>query len=220
MIHSPIRNCMNPINEVDVATLLVIDNYDSFTYNLVQMFKGIEGLTTKVFRSDAISLRQAEVLGPDYILISPGPKSPVHAGISIPMIRAFYKRVPILGVCLGMQSINEAFGGQTVRAPVPVHGKQSLVVHTGEGVFEGLPSPFQVARYHSLMVEMAHEAPLEMTAHSEDGVIMGLAHQEYPLWGVQFHPESFMTEHGQAMVVNFLNLGPLNMEAIGVGQVF
>jgi anthranilate synthase component 2 len=202
---------------VDVAILLVIDNYDSFTYNLVQMFKGIDGLTTKVFRSDAISLRQAEVLGPDYILISPGPKSPLHAGISIPMILSFYKKVPILGVCLGMQAINEAFGGQTVRAPVPVHGKQSPVVHTGEGVFKGLPSPFRVARYHSLMVEMAHEAPLEMTAHSEDGVIMGLAHLEYPLWGVQFHPESFMTEHGQAMVTNFLDLGPLNVEAIGVG---
>jgi len=192
-----------------VATLLVIDNYDSFTYNLVQMFKGVDGLTTKVFRSDAISLRQAEVLGPDYILISPGPKSPLHAGISIPMIRSFYKRVPILGVCLGMQSINEVFGGQTVRAPVPVHGKQSPVVHSGDGIFEGIPSPFRVARYHSLMVEMADEAPLEVTAHSEDGVIMGLAHREHPLWGVQFHPESFMTEHGQAMVANFLNLGPL-----------
>lgn len=200
-----------------MATLLVIDNYDSFTYNLVQMFKGIDGLTTKVFRSDAISLRQAEVMSPDYILISPGPKSPLHAGISIPMIRAFYKRVPILGVCLGMQAINEAFGGQTLRAPVPVHGKQSPVVHAGEGVFKGLPSPFRVARYHSLMVEMASEAPLEITAHSEDGVIMGLAHHEHPLWGVQFHPESFMTEHGQAMVTNFLNLGPLSMEAIGVG---
>ena len=193
-----------------MATLLVIDNYDSFTYNLVQMFKGVAGLTTKVFRSDAISLRQAEVLSPDYILISPGPKSPAHAGISIPMIRAFYERVPILGVCLGMQSINEAFGGRTVRAPVPVHGKQSPVAHTGTGVFKGVPSPVRVARYHSLMVDMAEEAPLEMTAHSEDGVIMGLAHREYPLWGVQFHPESFMTDHGRTMVSNFLNLGPLN----------
>lgn len=192
-----------------MATLLVIDNYDSFTYNLVQMFKGIAGLTTKVFRSDALSLRQAEVLGPDYILISPGPKSPAHAGISIPMIRAFYKRVPILGVCLGMQAINEAFGGQTVRAPVPVHGKQSPVAHIGSGVFAGVPSPVRVARYHSLMVEMAEGAPLEMTAHAEDGVIMGLAHRDFPLWGVQFHPESFMTEHGRTMVANFLNLGPL-----------
>ncbi|SCY86804.1 anthranilate synthase component II [Desulfoluna spongiiphila] len=193
-----------------MATLLVIDNYDSFTYNLVQMFKGVPGLTTKVFRSDAISLRQAEVLSPDYILISPGPKSPAHAGISIPMIRAFYTRVPILGVCLGMQSINEAFGGKTVRAPVPVHGKQSPVAHTGTGVFQGVPSPVRVARYHSLMVDMADEAPLEMTAHSEDGVIMGLAHRDHPLWGVQFHPESFMTDHGRTMVANFLNLGPLN----------
>jgi len=195
---------------VDVATLLVIDNYDSFTYNLVQMFKGIPGLSVKVFRSDAISLRQAEILSPDYILISPGPKSPAHAGISIPMIRTFYTRVPILGVCLGMQSINEAFGGKTVRAPVPVHGKQSPVAHTGQGVFQGVPSPVRVARYHSLMVDMAEDAPLEMTAHAEDGVIMGLAHREYPLWGVQFHPESFMTDHGRTMVSNFLNLGPLN----------
>ncbi len=193
-----------------MATLLVIDNYDSFTYNLVQMFKGMAGLSVKVFRSDAISLRQAEVLGPDYILISPGPKAPEHAGVSISMIRAFYKRVPILGVCLGMQSINEAFGGQTVRAPLPVHGKQSPIVHTGEGVFEGVPSPVRVARYHSLMVEMAEGAPLEVTAHSDDGVIMGLAHREFPLWGVQFHPESFMTDHGRTMVANFLNLGPLN----------
>ena len=199
----------NFVKEVDVATLLVIDNYDSFTYNLVQMFKGIEGLTIKVFRSDAISLRQAEVLGPDYILISPGPKSPEHAGISISMIRAFFERIPILGVCLGMQAINEAFGGTTVRAPVPIHGKQSPVVHAGEGVFGGIPTPFRVARYHSLMVEIADAAPLEVTAHSDDGVIMGLAHRDYPLWGVQFHPESFMTEHGQRMVSNFLNLGPL-----------
>ena len=196
-----------------MATLLVVDNYDSFTYNLVQMFKGIPGLTTKVFRSDAISLRQAEVLSPDYILISPGPKSPAHAGISIPMIRAFYRRVPILGVCLGMQSINEAFGGKTVRAPVPVHGKQSPVVHTGSGVFKDVPSPVRVARYHSLMVEMADEAPLEITAHSEDGVVMGLAHRDHPLWGVQFHPESFMTDHGRTMVANFLNLGPLKGHA-------
>lgn len=194
-----------------MATLLVIDNYDSFTYNLVQMFKGVEGLTTKVYRSDALSLRQAEVLGPDYLLISPGPKSPVHAGLSIPLIRAFQGRVPILGVCLGMQAINEAFGGQTVRAPVPVHGKQHLVVHTGEGLFAGAPSPMRVARYHSLMVELADGGPLEVTAHSEDGVIMGLAHREFPVWGVQFHPESFMTEHGQILVTNFLNLGPLNV---------
>ena len=192
-----------------MATLLVIDNYDSFTYNLVQMFKGIEGLTIKVFRSDAISLRQVEVMGPDYILVSPGPKSPAHAGISIPLIRAFYKRVPILGVCLGMQAINEAFGGVTVGAPVPVHGKQGAIAHMERGVFQGIPTPFRVARYHSLMVEMGTESPLEVTAHAEDGVIMGIAHEKFPLWGVQFHPESFMTEHGETMVTNFLNLGPL-----------
>ena len=192
-----------------MATLLVIDNYDSFTYNLVQMFKGIEGLTTKVFRSDALSLRQADLLAPDYLLISPGPKSPMHAGVSMPMIRHFYTRIPTLGVCLGMQSINEVFGGKTVRAPLPVHGKQSPVVHDGSGIFKGIPSPFQVARYHSLMIEPADDSPLEITAHSDDGVIMGVAHKEHPLWGVQFHPESFMTDHGQAMVSNFLSLGPL-----------
>ena len=192
-----------------MATLLVIDNYDSFTYNLVQMFKGITGLSIKVFRSDAISLRQAELLAPDYLLISPGPKSPTHAGISMPMIEHFYTKIPTLGVCLGMQSINEVFGGKTVRAPLPVHGKKSPVVHNNKGIFEGIPSPFQVARYHSLMIEPAEDSPLEITAHSEDGVIMGVAHSQYPLWGVQFHPESFMTHHGEAMVTNFLSLGPL-----------
>lgn len=192
-----------------MATLLVIDNYDSFTFNLVQMFRQYE-LNIKVFRSDGISVRQAEILDPDYILISPGPKNPSHAGVSIPMIRAFYDKKPLLGVCLGMQCINEAFGGQTLRAPVPVHGKTSEVEHDGKGLFKGIPSPFTVARYHSLMIKPVDgQKELTMNAHCDGEVIMGLQHATYPLFGVQFHPESFLTEYGFHMIEHFLSHGPL-----------
>ncbi len=187
--------------------LLVIDNYDSFTYNLVQMFLHYD-LEIEVYRSDAISLQHIENAEPDYALISPGPKDPSHTGVSIPLIKTFYKKIPILGVCLGMQCINEAFGGKTVRAPVPMHGKTSPVIHKGESVFKDLPAPLQAARYHSLMTVPKGDE-LMMTAESDDGVIMGLCHPEYPLHGVQFHPESFMTENGFLMIENFLRLGPL-----------
>ena len=133
--------------------LLAIDNYDSFTFNLVQMFRRYP-LDIRVFRSDRISLEQVDALGPDYLLISPGPKDPTHAGISVPLIRAYHSRVPILGVCLGMQCMNEAFGGQTVRAPLPMHGKTSTIDHCGRGLFRGLPARFKAARYHSLMVRL------------------------------------------------------------------
>ena len=194
------------------VTLLVIDNYDSFTYNLVQMFRQYE-LDIRVCRSDKISLKEADDFRPDYILISPGPKDPAHAGISISLIRAFYQRTPILGVCLGMQCMNEAFGGQTVRAPVPMHGKTSQVMHRNDGIFADVNSPFRAARYHSLAVQLHGNSELAATAFSTDGVIMGLSHPQYPLHGVQFHPESFLTEHGFVMVENFLKLGPLKNRA-------
>lgn len=191
------------------SRLLVIDNYDSFTYNLVQMFLQYD-LDIMVFRSDKLSLAQVPDLQPDYLLVSPGPKDPAHAGISIPIIQTWYRRIPILGVCLGMQCINEVFGGQTVRAPLPRHGKVSPVHHGGRALFRGLPCPFAAARYHSLMVDV-RSPRLEVTAQSDDHVIMGLSHPEFPLHGVQFHPESFMTEAGFDLVENFLRLGPLNL---------
>jgi len=189
------------------SRLMVIDNYDSFTYNLVQMFLQYD-LDILVFRSDKLALNQVPALTPNYLLVSPGPKDPAHAGISIPIIREWHRRIPILGVCLGMQCINEVFQGRTVRAPLPRHGKVSAVHHDGQALFTGLPSPFTAARYHSLMVEV-HSRALAVTARSDDGVIMGLSHPEFPLHGVQFHPESFMTETGFELVENFLRLGPL-----------
>jgi anthranilate synthase component 2 len=189
------------------SRLLVIDNYDSFTYNLVQMFLQYD-LDILVFRSDKLALNQVSALAPNYLLVSPGPKDPAHAGISIPIIREWHRRIPILGVCLGMQCINEVFQGRTVRAPLPRHGKVSAVHHDGQALFTGLPTPFTAARYHSLMVEV-HSRALAVTARSDDGVIMGLSHPEFPLHGVQFHPESFMTETGFELVENFLRLGPL-----------
>jgi anthranilate synthase component 2 len=185
--------------------LLMIDNYDSFTYNLVQLFYEFD-LEVLVFRHDEIDLTGIAELNPRWLCISPGPKAPAQAGISKAAIANFYQRIPILGVCLGHQAINEVFGGTTVRAPVPVHGKRHQVFHTGRGLFKGLPSPLGAARYHSLMAQ-PHSPELEITAKTEDGVIMGLQHRHFPLHGVQFHPESFLTEHGHALAANFLELG-------------
>ncbi len=187
--------------------LFVLDNYDSFTFNLVQMFR-IFPLEITVVRADKIMVEEVASLHPDYIVVGPGPKDPQAAGISIPLIRSLHKDIPILGVCLGMQSMNEAFGGATVRAPLPMHGKTSVVLHEGRSVFAGLPSPTTVARYHSLAVANVNPC-LEVTATTPDGVIMGLSHREHPLHGVQFHPESFLTEHGFTMIENFLRVGPL-----------
>jgi len=184
--------------------LVMIDNYDSFTYNLVQLFYEFN-LEVKVFRHDAVTLPEIAALRPDWLCISPGPKAPAQAGISKAVISHFYQEIPILGVCLGHQAINEVFGGTTVRAPVPVHGKRHRVHHHGRGLFAGLPSPFAAARYHSLMAAPA-SPELEVTAWSEDGVIMGLSHRRFPLHGVQFHPESFLTSHGHALAANFLKL--------------
>jgi anthranilate synthase component II len=188
--------------------LLVIDNYDSFTYNLVQMFMHFD-LAIEVHRSDKITVDEAAGKMPDYILISPGPRDPVHAGISIALIQALFDQIPIFGVCLGMQCINEAFGGKTLRAPLPVHGKTSLVRHDNRSIFSGIPSPFKAARYHSLMTCPETDV-LQVTSRSDDGVIMGLSHPDFPVHGVQFHPESFMTDFGFQLVENFLNLTPLN----------
>lgn len=187
--------------------LFVLDNYDSFTFNLVQMFRRYP-LDVTVVRADKISVEEVATLRPDYIVISPGPKDPQAAGISVSLIERLHKGFPMLGVCLGMQSMNEAFGGVTVRAPLPMHGKTSEVLHEGKGLFAGLPNPIRVARYHSLAVTGVNPC-LEITARTVDGVVMGLSHREYPLHGVQFHPESFLTEHGFSMIENFLKIGPL-----------
>ena len=197
-----------------MATLLVIDNYDSFTYNLVQMFMHYD-LAVQVHRSDRITLAQVAGEQPDYVLISPGPKDPAHAGISKALIQAFYRTTPILGVCLGMQCINEVFGGRTVRSPIPMHGKTSRVYHHQEMIFSQMPSPFTAARYHSLAVQppaATVEKHLVVTARTTDGSIMGLSHNRFPLHGVQFHPESFLTGHGFTLVDNFLRLGPLKSD--------
>lgn len=185
--------------------LVMIDNYDSFTYNLVQLFLEFD-LEVLVFRHDAVKLDHLAALKPRWFCISPGPRAPAQAGISKSVIASFYREIPILGVCLGHQAINEVFGGRTVRAPLPVHGKRHQVTHCGRGLFAGLPSPFPAARYHSLA---AAEIPpeLEISAWTEDGVVMGLSHRTYPLHGVQFHPESFLTSHGRELAENFLRLG-------------
>jgi len=194
--------------------ILFIDNYDSFTHNLVQMFMRYN-LAIDVYRCDKITVRQIMDMSPDYIVISPGPKDPAHAGISIDVVKAFAGKIPILGVCLGMQCINEAFSGATVRAPVPVHGKTSRIFHGGDGVFKDMQSPFTAARYHSLMVN-PDSTGLIITAKSDDGVIMGISHSRYPVFGVQFHPESFMTDHGFTLIENFLRTGPLQQANLQV----
>jgi len=186
--------------------LLVIDNYDSFTYNLVQYF-GELGAEMKVVRNDKITLEEIEELKPDWICVSPGPCTPNEAGISCDVIRAFGGKIPILGVCLGHQSIGQVFGAEVVRAETLMHGKTSLVQHSGISVFKGLPNPFTATRYHSLIVKRETLPDcLEITAETEDGVIMGLKHRDMEIHGVQFHPESILTEHGREMLQNFLDI--------------
>ncbi len=190
--------------------LFVLDNYDSFTFNIVQMFRRYH-LDIIVVRSDKITIEEVELLKPDYIIISPGPRDPSSAGISIELIKCLYRKTPILGVCLGMQSMNEAFGGKTVRAPLPMHGKTSEVEHTDKWIFRGVSHPTIVARYHSLAATNI-SSELEITAQTSDGVVMGLSHKTFPLHGVQFHPESFLTKEGFTMIENFLRLGPLQKQ--------
>ena len=184
--------------------LLLIDNYDSFTYNLVQYF-GELGADVHVHRNDALTLEQIEAWEPGQIVISPGPCTPSEAGISVPLIQRFAGRTPILGVCLGHQAIGQAFGGRIVRARRVMHGKISPVTHDGRGVFADVPVPFAVTRYHSLAIERASlPEVLETTATSDDGEIMGVRHRQYAVEGVQFHPEAILTEHGHALLRNFL----------------
>jgi len=185
---------------------LLIDNYDSFAYNLLHYF-GELGAEVEVRRNDALTAAEALDLKPEGIVISPGPCDPDRAGICLDLIAAAAGKLPILGVCLGHQAIGQAFGGAVVRAPKPMHGKLSTITHTGAGIFEGIPSPFRATRYHSLMVRRDDlPACLAATAESEDGVIQGLAHRTLPIFGVQFHPESIASEHGHRILENFIRL--------------
>jgi anthranilate synthase component 2 len=184
--------------------LLLIDNYDSFTYNLAQ-YLGELGADVHVHRNDAINLEQISAWQPEKIVISPGPCTPSEAGISVSLVQRFAGEIPILGVCLGHQAIGQAFGGHIVRAGRVMHGKLSSIAHRGEGVFHGLANPFTATRYHSLVIDRGTmPACLEVTAESDDGEIMGVRHREYAVEGVQFHPEAILTEHGHALLSNFL----------------
>jgi anthranilate synthase component 2 len=184
--------------------LLMIDNYDSFTYNIVQYF-GELGADVEVFRNDEISIEEIAAKNPDRLVVSPGPCSPLQAGISVAAIQHFAGKLPILGVCLGHQSIGAAFGGNIVRAQELMHGKTSVISTTRQGVFSGLPEQFTVNRYHSLAIErLSCPDVLNITAWTADGEIMGIRHKTLPIQGVQFHPESILTEHGHAMLKNFL----------------
>ena len=184
--------------------LVMIDNYDSFTYNLVQYF-GELGEEVRTFRNDEVTLDDITALKPDRICISPGPCTPHEAGISVPILQYFGGKLPILGVCLGHQAIGAAFGGKVVRAREVMHGKTSAIEHTGAGVFKDLPSPYTVIRYHSLAIERASLPDcLEVTAWTDDGEIMAVRHRQFAIEGVQFHPESILSEHGHALLKNFL----------------
>ena len=189
---------------------LLIDNYDSFTYNLYH-FLGDLGAEVEVHRNDALSAQEAVAMAPEGIILSPGPCDPDRAGICLDVIRLAAGKLPLLGVCLGHQSIGQAFGGRVVRGPEPMHGKTSPVRHENSDVFAGLPAPFTATRYHSLIVAR-DDLPdsLQVTAETDDGVIMGLRHRELPIFGVQFHPESIASEHGHTLLANFLRLSGRN----------
>ncbi len=187
--------------------ILLIDNYDSFTYNLVHYLQEL-GAEVAVYRNDALTAQEALSLNPRAILLSPGPSDPEHAGICMDLIKlAAEQNTPLLGVCLGHQSIGQVFGGKIIRAPQPMHGKISRIKHEGKGVFKGIPTPFNATRYHSLIVDRTTLPDcLEITAETEDNLIMGLQHRTHPLHGVQFHPESIASEYGHELLKNFLNL--------------
>ena len=186
--------------------LIVIDNYDSFTWNLVH-YLGELGAECRVFRNDAISVEEVLALHPDGIVLSPGPGYPQSAGICLELVEKAAETVPMLGVCLGHQAIGQAFGGRIVRAPKLMHGKLSAIRHEGDGLFQGLPQGFEATRYHSLAVERESlPEALQVNAETDQGVIMGMAHRERPIFGVQFHPESIASEHGHALLANFLRV--------------
>lgn len=185
--------------------VLLVDNYDSFTYNLVQEL-GELGAEPVVYRNDAVDVAGIRAAGPDAVVISPGPGRPEHSGISVDVVRELAGEIPLLGVCLGHQCIGQAFGAAIVAAPELMHGKTSAVFHTGVGVLDGLPNPFEATRYHSLVVDRATlPAELEVTAETADGVVMGLRHRDLPVQGVQFHPESILTKEGPILLQNFLS---------------
>ncbi len=186
--------------------ILLLDNYDSFTYNLAQ-YLGELGCQVEVHRNDRISVEQIAQRKPERIVISPGPCTPQEAGICVELIQKLAGKIPILGVCLGHQAIGAAFGGKIIRAPKLFHGKTSQIRHDGSGVFRGLPNPFTATRYHSLIIERKSlPAELQVTAETDDDIIMGMQHRQYPLMGVQFHPESVLTESGKQLLKNFLSL--------------
>ncbi len=188
-----------------IGKVVLIDNYDSFTYNLYQYILEFTQ-NVVVYRNDKISIKELEKLNPEFIVISPGPKTPSDAGISKEVIGIFDKKVKILGVCLGHQSINEVYGGKTIRAPKVCHGKTSIISHDGKTLFKGLPPQIEVARYHSLVVDPDCVSPdLEISAQTEDGIIMAIRHRRLRVEGVQFHPESFLTPHGKQIMENFFN---------------
>jgi anthranilate synthase/aminodeoxychorismate synthase-like glutamine amidotransferase len=188
--------------------LLIIDNYDSFTYNLYQYFCEM-GAAVRVARNDEVALDEIAAMAPDHIVISPGPCTPNEAGISCAVIERFGPEIPILGVCLGHQAIGQVFGGKVIRAPQPIHGKVAQIYHDGTGCLSGLASPFTATRYHSLIVEReTMPSTLEVTAWTEDGLVMGLRHREYPIEGVQFHPESILTTSGKHLLQQFLEVTP------------
>ncbi len=186
--------------------ILVIDNYDSFTYNLVQ-YLGELGAEIQVIRNDAISVEELQCLHPSHIVISPGPGQPAQAGISNRVIHALAATCPILGVCLGHQCIGEVYGGRIIRAPRLRHGKTSEIYHFDRGLFRGLPNPFEAGRYHSLIVAEPLPPELQLSAFTREGVVMGIAHRDHPVYGVQFHPESILTPHGKQILNNFLAVG-------------
>jgi len=185
--------------------ILMIDNYDSFTFNIVQ-YLGQMGEDVKVFRNDKITIAEIKKLNPQCIFLSPGPGSPLEAGITVDVIREFHKNIPIMGICLGHQSIAYAFGGEIIRAQRIMHGKVSPIINDGKTIFSGLPNPFSAGRYHSLLVKKeSFPACLEISAHTAEGEIMGLRHREYKVEGIQFHPESVLTPQGKRIIKNFLN---------------
>ena len=187
--------------------ILLIDNYDSFTYNLVQLIEPM-GQEVKVFRNDEIDVPAIKSFSPAHLMISPGPCTPDKAGISIKAVQEYGKNIPTLGVCLGHQAIGEAYGGKVIRADRIMHGKTSMISHNGKGIFRGLPNPFEAVRYHSLIVEKKSLPDcFEITAWTKEGEIMGLRHKEYPVYGVQFHPESILTDAGTSLLRNFLTFG-------------
>lgn len=185
--------------------IIVIDNYDSFTYNLVQ-YLGELGAELRVFRNDQVTVEEVAALTPSHVVISPGPGDPSHGGVSNAVIEHLHRKVPILGVCLGHQCMGHVFGGKVTRAPRLMHGKTSMIYHDSRGLFDGLPNPFEATRYHSLIVEEPLPHDLQVTAFTAEGEVMGLRHRLYPMEGVQFHPESILTRHGKEILRNFLEL--------------